>query len=134
MDYLLDTHIFLWAAMTPGKLNDSTRLILEDDANTIYVSVITFWELSLKFGIGKLELQGILPDAFPAAAESMGFSVLPMNQEHAASFYSLPRENHKDPFDRMLIWQAINQGITLISKDSAFSDYCDLGLKLKTES
>ena len=96
---------------------------------TKYVSVITFWEISLKFSLGKLELTGILPDKLPRIAKDTGFDILNLNKEIASSFYKLPRTKNKDSFDRMLAWQAINHDYTLLTKDDSFADYKSYGLK-----
>ncbi len=130
MNYLIDTHTFLWAALSPEKLSLNARTTILDPANDIFVSVVTFWEVSLKFALGKIELQGMTPEDLPNAATQMGFEVLSLAPEDAASFYRLPRLPHKDPFDRMLIWQAIRGDLTLISKDSGFVSYQEHGLRL----
>ena len=83
----------------------------------IYVSVITYWEISLNYSIRKLELRGIFPDELPPKAKEVGIETLEVTEREAASFHSLPKLKHKDPFDRLIIWQAVNQKLTLISKD-----------------
>lgn len=130
MNGLLDTHTFLWAALSPEKLSHNAQTSILDPANDIFVSVITFWEVCLKFALGKIELQGMTPEDLLDAATQMGFSVLPLAPEDAASFYRLPRLPHNDPFDRMLIWQAIREDLTLISKDADFAPYQEQGLRL----
>ncbi len=130
MNCLLDTHTFLWAAMSPEKLSRNARDVILDMINDISVSVVTFWEVSLKFSLGKLELQGITPQDLPDAATQMGFDLLMLPPEDAAAFYRLPRLPHKDPFDRMLVWQAICGNLTLISKDAELKPYQAHGLRL----
>ena len=130
MNGLLDTHTFLWAAMSPEKLSRNARDVILDMINDISVSVVTFWEVSLKFSLGKLELQGITPGDLPDAATQMGFDLLMLPPEDAAAFYRLPRLPHKDPFDRMLVWQAICGNLTLISKDAELKPYQAHGLRL----
>ena len=129
MDYLLDTHSFLWAAFEPKKLSNSARAFITQPENRIVVSSITFWEISLKSALGKLELVNCLPDELPDVATQMGFELVELEADVAASFYRLPRQPHKDPFDRMIIWQAIQKRFVLISKDRAFSTYSEYGLK-----
>ena len=129
MKYLLDTHAFLWSLFEVAKLSDAVQHILADRRNEVYVSVVTYWEISLKYAIGKLELEGIAPDKLPQKAEISDFFVLDILPEDAASFYRLPRLTHKDPFDRLLIWQAINHDLSLISQDSEFKAYEQHGLK-----
>lgn len=130
MDYLIDSHIFLWSAMSPERLGQTTVDVLQSSSNRIFVSVITYWELSLKFGLGKLELKGIKPEEFCNVTKQMGFKELKIHPLHASTFYQLPREKHKDPFDRMIIWQAIHNDLTLISRDLSFSEYSKYGLKV----
>ena len=76
MNCLLDTHTFLWATMDPEKLSCRARVTILDAANDIHVSVVTFWEVSLKFALGKIELQGTTPEELPDAARQMGFTLL----------------------------------------------------------
>ena len=128
MNCLLDTHTFLWAAMNPAKLSRHARATILDAANDIRVSVVTFWEVSLKFALGKIELQGTTPEELPDAAVQMGFTLLTLAPQDAATFYQLPRFQHKDPFDRMLVWQSICQHLTLLSKDSDLRQYQPHGL------
>lgn len=130
MNYLLDTHAFLWAAMTPGKLSREVKTALGEPANDIHVSAVSFWELSLKFALGKIELSGVTPGELPRAARDMGFSILELAPEDAATFHELPRLEHKGPFDRILVWQAIRQELTLVSKDSALREYESRGLTI----
>ena len=130
MNYLLDTHTFLWATMHPEQLSHDARTILLDVANDIYVSVVTFWEVSLKLALGKLDLEGTTPEALPEAAIQMGFTLLSLAPQDAATFYQLPRFQHKDPFDRMLVWQSICQHLTLLSKDPDLRQYQAHGLRV----
>lgn len=131
MSYLLDTHTFLWAVLSADLLPKKVVSILEDASTNVQVSVVSFWEIALKYSIGKLELHGVEPDSFPKLAEKIGFAILPVSAAEAASSYRLSWvKTHKDPFDRMLILQALKKDLTLISKDSSFSQYSSLGLKL----
>ncbi len=129
MKYLLDTHAFLWSIIEDSKLSKEARRIIENSNNTIYVSAVTFWEISLKFGLGKIQLQGILPTELPKQALSAGFEVLPLSPEDCAGYHQLNLTFHKDPFDRMLIWQAIQQNLAIVSKDEKFIQYKTSGLK-----
>ena len=76
--YLLDTHSFLWSAFEPSKLSRSVHAELTDSNNPVYVSSVTFWEISLKAGIGKLTLADCLPDELPGIAERLGYLSLPL--------------------------------------------------------
>ena len=130
MNCLIDTHIFLWSLFTPEKIAQSAAGIIKDPGNRIFVSMITFWEISLKYSLNKLELKGVRPDELPEYANRLSYDILDLSTEDAASFYHLPRISHKDPFDRMLIWQAIREKLTLVTRDSKISDYEEFGLKL----
>jgi len=129
MNYLLDTHAFIWAISEKSKLSQQVRLTLENPANIIYISAVTFWEISLKFSIGKLNIDGISPGALPELALQLGFELLPLSAAEAANHHKLPLTKHKDPFDRMLIWQSISKKLIFISKDSRLADYDFSGLK-----
>jgi PIN domain nuclease of toxin-antitoxin system len=130
MKCLIDTHIFLWSLFSPERISVQPAKIIRESSNRIFVSVITFWEIALKFSLNKLELEGITPDAPPEIADKMSFEPLNLSAEDAAAFYHLPRITHKDPFDRMLIWQAIREKLVLISKDSKIAAYEEYGLKI----
>ena len=128
MNYLLDTHIFLWSLFSPDKLSGRVVKELVETDNTLHVSAVTFWEIALKFSLGKLDLEGIGPDELPAFADRMGLEGCELTAGDAASFHHLPRRSHKDPFDRMIVWQAIRHQLILISKGSRISEYRELGL------
>jgi len=125
--YLLDTHSFLWSVLQPEKLSQQAVAILENVDNKIFVSGITFWEISLKYSLGKLTL-GCKPDDLLKIADDMELEKISLTLEEAALFYQLPKQLHKDPFDRMLIWQAISRDLVLISKDGQFDNYSQYGL------
>jgi PIN domain nuclease of toxin-antitoxin system len=103
--------------------------MIKSQENDVAVSVVSFWEISLKYTLGKLELHAVEPDDLPDYTRQMGIDILPIDPSEAASFHKLPTLRHKDPFDRLIIWQAIQRKITLISKDREFKDYLKFGLK-----
>lgn len=103
---------------------------MSDPQLTKMVSAITFWEISLKYSLGKLDLIGILPDKLPFVAKDSGFEILKLDAEIAASFYKLPKFGDKDPFDCMLAWQAISKDYYLLTQDQDFTDYKDYGLNV----
>ena len=118
MNLLLDTQPFLWSLMQPAKLSKPARSAISEPANSVQVSAITFWEIALKYRLGKLHLQGVTPDALPDAALRQGFDLLPLDARLAAGFATLPEmPMHRDPFDRMLIWQAVSLGQILVRCD-----------------
>jgi PIN domain nuclease of toxin-antitoxin system len=118
--YLLDTHCFLWSLFEPEKLGCQAVFILENPDNNIYISTVSFWEISLKYETGKLVLT-CPPDKLIVMAEKMGLKTIPLSVEEAALFYKLPKSEHKDPFDL--------HKFVLISKDSKFENYSQFGLK-----
>jgi PIN domain nuclease of toxin-antitoxin system len=126
---LLDTHAVLWSLFSPERLSRRAADIIRRPENAISVSAISFWEISLKYSLGKLELVGVGPEDLPDAALSMGFEILPLGPDEAASYHHLPGRRHRDPFDRLLIWQAIRRGLVLISRDGGFGAYREVGLK-----
>lgn len=129
MNYLVDTQIFLWSLLSPKKISKKVKDILLDPESAKHISVITFWEISLKFALKKLDLVGILPDNLPGLAKEMGFEIFNLDSDTASSFYKLPRFKNKDPFDRMLAWQAVGSNCYLVTKDPDFADFKDYGLK-----
>jgi len=130
MRFLLDTHSFLWTVFSPEKLSKSARGTIKDRENEVAVSVVTFWEVSLKYALGKLDLVKVKPEDLPDVAEKTGMDILQITPQEAASFHNLPRLTHKDPFDRLIIWQAIQRKMPLISRDREFKDYRKFGLKI----
>jgi len=129
MKYLLDTHTLVWAILETRKLSNKVFSLLESTENIIYASVINYWEICIKAEKGKLYLEGITPEEVLEQAKKMGFSSLELNALDASSFFRLKSDFHKDPFDRMIIWQAINNQCTLVTKDSEIKKYEQVGLK-----
>ena len=129
--YILDTHAFIWAVLETNKLGNNCRKIIPDKNNEICVSAVSFWEISLKTRINKFSFKNVNIKEFPEYAKNMDFSIIALSEKEAVTFHELPlKENHKDPFDRMLIWQAICKNMTMISKDRLFKQYKENGLKL----
>ncbi len=130
MNYLLDTHTFIWSLIEKDKLSKIVGEIIEDNGNTIYVSSVSFWEIAIKFSLKKIILVGLVPEELPDYAIQVGFKIIPLLPNESASICRLSSTLHKDPFDRMLIWQSIKQNLTLISKDKSMHLYNNFGLKL----
>lgn len=128
MNYILDTHIFLWALFEPEKISKKIKSVMLDRKSTCYVSTISFWEISLKFALGKIDMGKVLPDELPKTAIKDGFEILNLDIDTVSSFYKLPRIRNKDPFDRMLVWQSISKNYTLLTKDPDFTLYKKYGL------
>ena len=131
MSYLLDTHILIWSRLAPDKLSKTQQTIIASDHEQKLISTATIWEIGLKFGLGKLELGGHTPEEFLRTSVELGYQIVAPRPEDFASFYRLPTASgHKDPFDRMLVWQAIQNGLTLLSHDPKLSTYQADGLKV----
>jgi PIN domain nuclease of toxin-antitoxin system len=129
MTYILDTHTLLWLRLNPNKLSKEHKTILESPRDEKCVSVLSAWEISLKFSLEKLDLGNHTPDEFMASIPKLGLKIITPTPEQFATYYLLPKiYKHKDPFDRMIIWQAIRSGLTLLSADKKFSEYKPHGL------
>ena len=132
MNYVLDTHYILWTLFEPGKINNTILKILKSVNDSKVVSGISLWEISLKYSLGKLELFGTNPDEICEKISESGFDIMPLDNEILASYYKLPKkESHKNPFDRLLVWQAINKDLILITKDKAIEQYVEDGLRVE---
>jgi PIN domain nuclease of toxin-antitoxin system len=110
--YLLDTQVFMWAMEKNKRLSQSVRDVITDPDNTIYISVVTPWEMMIKRGVNKLEV----PYDIKTGIKRTGFSLLSVQIDHALAIEKLPLI-HKDPFDRMLIAQAKVENLNLITAD-----------------
>ncbi len=131
MNYLLDTHYVLWTLFEPDKIPPGIVKIFENEEYVKYVSGISLWEISLKYSIGKLELYDTNPEEIYEGVVEAGFQVLNLKNIDAATFFKLPiQKEHKDPFDRLLIWQAIQNNLIFITKDKKIEQYRKNGLRL----
>jgi PIN domain nuclease of toxin-antitoxin system len=133
MNYLLDTHTFLWSLGQSNSLPERVLKELKNPKNEVYVSAVTFWEISIKTRIKKLDLEGIPLHDLILLAKKIDFQCIDLTSEEANSYVDLKEDTHNDPFDRILIWQCICRNLTMISKDSAFERFKDYGLKLLWE-
>jgi PIN domain nuclease of toxin-antitoxin system len=129
MSCLLDTHSFLWAVFSPEKLSRRARATIADASSAVCLSSITLLEISLKFALGKLVLKNTIPEDLVIVAQDMGLALISPSAEESASFHKLPRAPHRDPFDRMLVWQSIQRQLILVTKDVSLPAYRDAGLK-----
>jgi PIN domain nuclease of toxin-antitoxin system len=114
---LLDTHAFLWWWAGDRKLGAKIRATI-GSADTVLVSAVSAWEMTIKMSLGKLRFDGGIADA----VEACGFERLDMRFEHAEAVRSLP-SHHSDPFDRLLIAQVIVEGATFVTHDRALASY-----------
>jgi PIN domain nuclease of toxin-antitoxin system len=129
MNLLLDTHALIWALMDTAKLSAKAKVSILDSENECYVSAISFWEILLKHSLGKLDLNGIDPESLIEKVDLMGMQLLDLSPSVAAGSHQVPRL-HGDPFDRMLVHQAISGSYHLISADKALKAYEENGLQL----
>ena len=120
MRVLLDTHLLLWALSAPARLPVAARRLIQDA--DVYVSAASIWEISIKAALGKLTAD---PQEVLAALEPAGFLSLPVAGVHAARVSSLPPV-HRDPFDRLLVAQALVEPMRLISTDAALRGYGEI--------
>jgi PIN domain nuclease of toxin-antitoxin system len=116
--YLLDTHVFLWWLADDPSLGKKARAIISDEVNMVYVSAASVWEISIKKKLGKLKA----PPHMEKIVEEEQFMKLPILFSHAEKAGQLPFHHH-DPFDRMLIAQALTEGLTIVTSDRVFSGY-----------
>jgi len=130
MNFLVDTHVLIWSIGSSEKLSVKVKHVLEDPNNNIFVSAISFWEISLKYALGKFPLNGLTPDDLPKLSTEIGFKLIPLSPVDGATFHQFNINGHRDPFDRILMWQAVRQGMTLISKDRNIALFADSGLKV----
>ena len=134
MKYLLDTHVFLWSFLDTKRIRQKTLEIIADEENEIFVSPISFWEIAIKNQTKKINLEGINILHLPHIADEYNFTILNPEPYDYISIGQIPqKENHHDPFDRMLIQQAIRNDLVLISKDEKFPQYEENGLQLMWE-
>lgn len=123
---LLDTHIACWSVLAPHRIGAAARDLLTDPANAIYVSDVSLWEIAIKRGLGRASAEGL-----PASVEharrvftDAGFEALPILYDHIRAVGDLV-QGHGDPFDRLLVAQALSEPMRLVTHDRQISDYTD---------
>jgi PIN domain nuclease of toxin-antitoxin system len=121
MKVLLDTHTFIWWDSDPSKLSAQVLTLLQDPATTVFLSVVSVWEMLIKRQLGKLTLRMPLA-TLVAQQQANGIQILSITLGHVLAVESLPTP-HKDPFDRLLVAQANVEGTVLLSADSVFAQY-----------
>ena len=122
MRLLLDTHVFLWYITADPKLSESFRAATQDASNDVFLSSISVWEAVIKHGLGKLSLPALPATYLPQQRTAHGIAALPVDEGAMAHLAELP-PIHRDPFDRLLIAQAKQHELTLMSVDQLFSAY-----------
>jgi PIN domain nuclease of toxin-antitoxin system len=122
MRLLLDTHAFLWLVEGSPNLSAAARAVLADPANDVYLSAASVWELAIKVGNKKLTLSDTLDVFVPKWTAAYQLDALPVRFIHVYGVLGLPA-HHKDPFDRLLVAQAMVEGMRLLTSDSKFAPY-----------
>jgi PIN domain nuclease of toxin-antitoxin system len=126
MEYLLDTHSFLWFINGDEQLSGKAKKVIGDPDAVKYISIISFWEIAIKVSLGKLKLDMDYQDLQQQVLLN-GFEILPLTFEHTIRLASLDL-HHRDPFDRIIIAQALTENLIVISKDGNFDKYSKLEL------
>ena len=119
MYLLLDTHIFIWLDSHSAQLSPAATTALGDSTNTLFLSVASLWEMQIKINLGRLPLRLPLRDIVTEQQQINGVRLLSVRASHTFALDGLPR-HHKDPFDRLLMAQAIAENMTVVSADSIF--------------
>lgn len=122
MKLLFDTHAFIWWDSEPEKLSHQVLKSCQDKENTLFLSVASAWEMQIKLQLGKLKLTLPLAQIIESQTQANGIQVLPIALPHVLALDQLP-SHHKDPFDRLLIAQAIVEDAVLVSADPIFHKY-----------
>jgi PIN domain nuclease of toxin-antitoxin system len=122
MNLLLDTHVFIWLSLTPERLSQQVTDLLMDETNLWFLSLASVWEMQIKRQLGKLSLNLPLPELIASQQQTNGLQLLPIELNHIFTIENLP-QFHRDPFDRLLIAQAITEQIPLLSIDTVFDHY-----------
>jgi PIN domain nuclease of toxin-antitoxin system len=126
---LLWSAYLIWSFTNPEKLPQWAADLLVSDESEVFFSQASLWEISIKFNSGKLVLKGMTPEELYEEIEMSHFQCLPLLNEELISFHRLPIE-HRDPFDRIMIWQCISQNIHFLSVDGAAPNYEKHGLMI----
>ena len=122
MKLLADTHVVLWSATDPKELSAAARDAIEDGTNELLVSIVTAWEIAIKQSLGKLDLPEPAEKWLPEVLRRTGFELAEIGLAAALRVRALPW-HHRDPFDRLLIAHALEDGYTIVTRDETFADY-----------
>ena len=125
MSFLLDTHAFLWFVNDHSSLSPTAKSVIEDQQNLVYLSAASVWEMAIKSSLRKLDVPAPLQQFVESHMARNDFGILQITAEHAEAVAKLPfpESGHRDPFDRMIIAQAMCHDLTIISRDFALNDY-----------
>lgn len=122
MRLLLDTHVFLWWVGASRGLSRKARSAIGSGRNECLVSIATAWEMAIKVSLGRLRIDGALDRFLPEQIAANGFRPLPIDLKHAARVATLPF-HHRDPFDRLLVAQALEEELAVVTADPVFAKY-----------
>lgn len=122
MNVLVDTHVWIWSLADPGRLSPESRSLLSSSRNVVYLSAASAWELAIKAALGKIELPEPVETYVPTRMARQGITALPITHTHALRVSTLP-PHHRDPFDRLLIAQALVERLPILTADVAFDRY-----------
>ncbi|MGB3642304.1 MAG: type II toxin-antitoxin system VapC family toxin [Rivularia sp. (in: cyanobacteria)] len=122
MNILLDTHVFIWSTANPERLSQTVTNLLTDTSNIWMFSIASVWEMQIKLQLGKLNLNSSLPNLIDNQQRVNNLHILPIELAHIYALNNLS-SHHKDPFDRLLIAQAIVEQIAIVSIDEIFDNY-----------
>ncbi len=122
MRLLLDTHTFLWFTLGDTQLSPTALALINDPGNDKLISPASYWEIAIKVSIRKLALNQPFEDFLDRGIRQNGFKILHIDLRHTARVVTLPF-HHKDPFDRLLIAQALTEGIAIVGADTLFDQY-----------
>lgn len=128
MPPLIDTHVLLWSAYDSKRLSPAARAIMADPRQRPRVSLASAWEIHVKYGLGKLELDVLPSKFFEQQLSLLEVEILPIDLAHLAPLATMPL-HHRDPFHRLLIAQSLVEGLPLVSADEAFDAYRELGVE-----
>lgn len=121
MKLLLDTQLLLWTAVAPGRLSAAARSLIEDDGNVLTFSVVSIWETTIKANLGRADFT-VNPRSVRLALLDAGYRELEVTSAHALAVGDLPLV-HRDPFDRLLLAQAMSERLEFATTDSIFARY-----------
>jgi PIN domain nuclease of toxin-antitoxin system len=122
MKFLLDAHVWLWMALEPERIGRRARALISDRANLLFLSIASAWEIAIKGSLGKLELPMDAATYVRSRLARSPATVLNISLDHVFALGSLP-QHHRDPIDRMLVAQALVEGMTLVTADPRLLAY-----------
>jgi PIN domain nuclease of toxin-antitoxin system len=121
---LLDTHVLIWYTTNDPQLSRTAEHVIRDPMNEVFISPASYWEIAIKISIGKITLQQPYQDFVDVCVNRYGFAILPVEPRHTARVAMLPfPPGHKDPFDRLIVAQALVEGMSLVSADPKLDSY-----------